>query len=142
MANQPIFPNAPKVSWGTVSAANTAKDGTGSVVTVFTAGTSGSRIDKISVRALGANAATVLRLFVNNGQPSSSPTNNSLAYESTIATTSATETTAQVDNILDVNRGTYSEAAISYLPAGYKINVSLGTAIAAGLQVTVYGGDF
>jgi len=78
---QPIFPLTPKVSWGTVTTANTAKDGTGTVVTVFTAGADGSRIDQIKVRALGTNVATVIRFFVNNGSTNATAANNSLVHD-------------------------------------------------------------
>ena len=55
---QPIFPLTPKVSWGSVDTANTAKDGTGTIVTIFEAGANGARIDQIKVRAKGTNVAT------------------------------------------------------------------------------------
>lgn len=141
MATQPQFAQTPKVQFGTVSSANTAKDGTGTVVTVFTAGSNGSRIDKIQVRALGTNVATAMRFFVNNGGVNTTATNNSLAYEATIAATTLSEVAALADNVIDVTRGTVVEPAIPFLPAGYKINVTIGTAVAAGLAITVYGGD-
>ena len=42
----PIFTLTPDVQWGTttVATANTAKDGTGTVLTVFTAGANGSYV--------------------------------------------------------------------------------------------------
>jgi len=140
---QPIFPLTPKVSWGTVTTANTAKDGTGTVVTVFTAGADGSRIDQIKVRALGTNVATVIRFFVNNGSTNATAANNSLVHDTTIAATTNTETAALVDNniLLTVNT-TETVPPIPYLPAGYKINITIGTTVAAGLQVTVWGADY
>lgn len=50
-----------------VSTANTARDGTGTIVTVFTAGSSGSRIDDIVIVALGTTTAGMIRLFVHDG---------------------------------------------------------------------------
>lgn len=140
---QPIFPLTPKVSWGTVTTANTAKDGTGTVVTVFTAGADGSRIDQIKVRALGTNVATVIRFFVNNGSTNATAANNSLVHDTTIAATTNSETAALVDNniTLTVNT-TETVPPIPYLPAGYKLNITIGTTVAAGLQVTVWGADY
>lgn len=139
----PIFPLTPNVSWGNVLAANTAKDGTGTVVTVFTAGLNGSKIDQIKVRALGTNVATVLRLFVNNGQVNTTAANNSLIHEVTIPATTLSEVAALADNDITIAKNTGEVAVpIPYLPAGYKINVTIGTAVAAGLQVTVHGGDY
>lgn len=140
---QPIFPITPNVSWGTVNSANTAKDGTGTVTTVFTAGLNGSRIDQIKVRALGTNVATVLRLFVNNGSANSTATNNTLIHEVTIAATTLSEVSALVDNDITIAKNAGDTVVpIPYLPAGYKINCAIGTTVAAGLQITVHGGDY
>ena len=130
----PIFPLTPQVSWGTITDANTAKDGTGTVVTVFTAGANGARVDEIKIKPLGTNVATVMRFFINNGQSNEIAANNSLYLEQTLAeaTESAVEALAEYaiepDNLV--------------LPAGYKLNVTLGTEVAAGYQVTVLGGDY
>lgn len=139
----PIFPKTPNVSWGTVTTANTAKDGTGTMVTVFTAGANGSKIDQIKIRALGTNVATVLRFFINNGQTNATAANNSLVHEVTIAATTLSEVAALADNDITITKNTTETVVpIPYLPAGYKINVAIGTTVAAGLQVTVHGGDF
>lgn len=138
----PIFPISPKCSWGKLTAANTAKDGTGTVVELFTAGANGARIDQIKVRALGTNIATVLRLFVNNGLTQATATNNSLIHEVTIAATTLTETAALVDNDITITKGSDVVPPIQTLPPGYKILATIGTAVAAGLQVTVSGGDY
>lgn len=129
----PIFPLTPNLSWGKLLAANTAKDGTGTVVTVFTAGANGARLDYLKVRALGTNVATVLRVFVNNGSDPTVDANNSLILEQTIAASTLSEVAALADNIVQLDLS---------LPAGYKINVTIGTTVAAGLQVTGVGGDY
>jgi hypothetical protein len=139
--NTPIFPVTPICSWGTVTTANTAKDGTGTVVTVFTAGANGARIDQIKVRALGSNVATVMRFFVNNGSANSSAANNSLVHETTIAATTLSETSQLLDNDILIQKGAIVPP-IPFLPAGYKINVTIGTTVAAGLHITVWGGDY
>jgi hypothetical protein len=138
---QPIFPLTPKCSWGTVTTANTAKDGTGTVVTVFTAGANGARIDQIKVRALGTNTATVMRFFVNNGSANSTAANNSLVHETTIASTTLSEVAALLDNDILIQKGLIVPP-IPFLPAGYKINVTIGTTVSAGLSVTCWGGDY
>lgn len=140
--NNPIFPIAPKVSWGKLTVANTATDGTGTTVAVFTAGANGARIDQIKVRALGTNVATVLRLFVNNGSDPSVATNNSLIHEETCAATTISQTAALADKDVLITKGDQVICPIPHLPAGYKILASIGTAVAAGLQVTVHGGDY
>lgn len=139
----PIFPLTPKTSWSTVATANTAKDGTGTVVTVATAGANGARVDQIKVRAAGTNVATVMRFFINNGSANTTATNNTLVHEATIAATTLSEVAALADNdILIAKEGAASVPPIPYLPAGYKINVTIGTTVAAGLHVTVHYGDY
>lgn len=139
---EPIFPNTFKTSWGTVATANTAKDGTGTVVTIITADAaptgSGLKVDTIKVRASGTNVATVMRFFINNGGANSTPTNNVLFHEQTIAATTLSEVASLADTWLNFN-GTDLPQLI--LPPGYKINVTIGTAVAAGLQVTATGGE-
>lgn len=129
----PIFPLTPKAAWCTLTTANIAKDGTGTVGTCFTAGANGARVDFLKVRALGSNVATVLRVFVNNGADSTVAANNSLLTEVTIAATTLSEVAMLVDNLITLDMS---------IPAGYKINVTNGTTVAAGLQVTGLGGDY
>lgn len=131
----PIFGLTPVVSWGTVSTANTAKDGTGTVVTIFTAGADGARVDKIRYKAMGTNVATVLRIFVNNGSANSTATNNTMIREATIAATTLSEVAELVNGEIDFPEGLI-------LPNGYKLNITIGTSISAGLHVSAYGGSF
>jgi len=129
----PIFPLTPKVAWGELATANTAKDGTGTVVTVFTAGANGARVDYLKVRAKGTNVATVFRLFVNNGSDTTVAANNALVLDQTIAATTNSETAALADNLITLDMS---------LPAGYKLTCTIGTTVAAGLMVTAFGGDY
>lgn len=139
---KPPFVQTQKVQWGKLATANVAKDGTGVVVPVFTAGAEGVKIDQIKVRALGTNVATVLRFFVNNGLTNATAANNTLIHEVTIAATTLSEIAALVDNDITIVKGADVVVPIPYLPAGYVINCTVGTTIAAGLQVTVHGADF
>lgn len=129
----PIFPVVPNVGWGKLLTANTAKDGTGTVVTVFTAGANGARVDEIRVRALGTNVATALRVFQNNGSTNATATNNTLIAGSTIAAATISEVAEFGETIISINKS---------IPAGHVINITIGTTVAAGLQVTCYGGDY
>ena len=130
----PIFPLTPQIAFTTITAANTATDGTGTVATIFTAGTNGGRVDYIRCRALGTNVATVLRVFINNGSTNATATNNALFDELTLPVTTASNTS---------DTGGDSDVALNLsLPTGYKINVVLATAVAAGWKVTAVGGDY
>ena len=130
----PIFPRQPDIAWATLTAANTAKDGTGTVATVFTAdATNGSRIDYLRIKPLGTNVASVLRVFINNGSTNATAANNSMIEDITLPATTNSEAAQLSAIILNLDLS---------LPAGYKINVVLGTAIAAGVAVTACGGDY
>lgn len=131
---KPIYSGYPDLAWGTVATANTAKDGTGTVVTVFTAdATNGGRVEKLKVRAAGTNVATVLRVFINNGSTNATAANNTLYTEATIAATTLSEVAALADNEITLTLA---------LKPGYKINVTIGTTVAAGLAVTGVGGKY
>lgn len=129
----PVFPITPVVSWSKLTAANTAHDGTGAVAKVFTAGGNGARVDRIKVRALGTNVATVLRIFINNGSANTTAANNTLYMEKTVPATTLTEVAELKDTVITLDMA---------LPAGYVINCTIGTAVAAGLAVTCEGGNF
>lgn len=130
----PIFTRTADVQWSEVATANTAKDGTGTVATVFTAdATEGGYIKKLSVNAKGTNVATVLRIWLNNGATNATAANNTLLGSYTIAATTNSEVAALA--ITDI---TIEQA----IPPGYKINATIGTTVAAGLHIVAYGGKY
>lgn len=129
----PIFPVTPVIGYGTLTTANTAKNGTGTVVTVFTAGLNGARVDSLKVRGLGTNVQTVLRIFINNGSDPTIATNNTLVMERTIPATTLSETTELADMSIPLDFA---------LPNGYKVNLTIGTTVSAGVQVTCFGGAY
>lgn len=138
---QPIFPLTinNNATFNSLTVANTAKDGTGTVVTIFTAGANGARLDSIKVRALGTNVATVMRFFINNGGVNSTPSNNALFHEVTLAATTLSEVSALADTSIYFNGVDLPQVV---LKPGYKINVTIGTSVAAGLMPVAIGGDY
>lgn len=133
----PIFTISPDVQWAIqMTAANTTKDLTsGTIYLAFTAGSNGSFVQRIRFRALGTNAAaTVARVWINNGSVTGTAANNTLWDEISLPTTTNTETAAQANYELPLNFA---------LPIGYRIYVTLGTAPnSAGWDATVIGGDY
>lgn len=67
MATSPIFATTPNIGMGQITTANTARDGTGTLTTIFTAGSSGSRLDIITATASVTTAAGCITLFISNG---------------------------------------------------------------------------
>jgi hypothetical protein len=108
-------------------------DGTGTVLTVLTAGANGSYVSKLIVRALGTNVATVVRVFVNNGLTNGTAANNALIGELSIPATTASTSQAQPSFEIPVGFA---------IPASYLINVTIGTTVSAGLIVTASAGNY
>jgi hypothetical protein len=50
-----------------ISTANTARDGTGTLVDVVTGEDNGTRVDRIVITALGTTTAGMVRLFIDDG---------------------------------------------------------------------------
>ncbi|MCK9370524.1 hypothetical protein M0R04_11490 [Candidatus Dojkabacteria bacterium] len=130
----PIYSLVGNITVGkTVATANTAKDGTGTVLTIFTAGANGSRVEKVRFKALGTNVATVARIFINNGSDPTTATNNILYADITLAATTNSEVAALATNdvLLDL-----------VLPPFYKLTVTIGTTVSAGYAVVAIAGDY
>jgi hypothetical protein len=132
----PIFSLLGDIEWGAtaITTANTAKDGTGTVLNVFTAdAVNGGFVQRIRFRAAGTNIATVARVFINNGSANSTPANNILWDEITLAASTLSEVAALSVYELPLNFA---------LPPGYTLNVTIGTTVAAGYYVSVIGGKY
>lgn len=67
MAIAPQFAATPKIGVATVSSANTNRDGTGTIATVVTAGSAGTRLRAIHIRAIATTTAGMIRLFLHDG---------------------------------------------------------------------------
>lgn len=136
-----IFSKVAAIGWGVISGANTAMDGTGTVVTVFTAdATNGGRVERLRIQPLGTNVATVLRVFMNNGSTNATAGNNSLVAEITLPATTASNVAALTPQDLPNAMELFAFPLV--LPPGYKLNIAIGTAIAAGIAVTALGGSY
>ena len=134
-ANQnPIFLLTPIMAWGSLLAANTAMDGTGTVLTVFTAdAVNGGYLERIRFRPLGTNAASLARIFLNNGLTNVTVANNSLIDDILLPVSTLSQTAQQLGVDWFLNR---------QIPVGYKLNVTLATAVAAGWQMSSMGGNY
>lgn len=67
MALEPAFAVTPRAAGVSVSTANTARDGTGTVATVITGASSGTRIQEVVVQATSTTTAGMVRLFLYDG---------------------------------------------------------------------------
>jgi len=124
-----------EIGWAVslITAANTAKDGTGTVGYIFGPEIADAYVDRIVFRAAGTNVATVARLFINNGKTHSQASNNVLFAEITLAATTLDEATAFANNEIVTDL---------WLPKGTRLFVILGTAVAGGYYVSAVAGDY
>lgn len=133
----PIFTRVGDIQWNSTAilAANTTKDLiSGTSYLVFTAdATNGGYVQKLRFRPLGTNVATVARIWINNGSVTTAASNNILFDEISLAISTGTETAATAIYELPINTA---------LPPGYKIYITLGTAVAAGYDCITIAGKY
>lgn len=67
MASSPAFASTPRIGFGSVSTANTNRDGTGTIVDILTGVTAGTRIDRLVVQTTGDPADSILTVFLYDG---------------------------------------------------------------------------
>lgn len=132
MAQSPAYAATPKCGIGQVSVANTNRDGTGTLTTVFTAGANGSRIDAINIKAVGSTTAGMVRLFIHDG------TNARLLTE--IPALAITPSSTAPAWEAQLNGNSMSQVLPIILPSGYSLRAA--TEKAETINVIAVGGDF
>jgi hypothetical protein len=134
---RPIYSKISDIQWATstVASGNTTTDLTsGTIYQVFSADTTnGGYVQRIRFRPLGNNTATVARVWLNNGGDTTVSSNNALWDEISIASSTASQTSAL---------STYELPLNFPLPASYRLYVTLGTSGATGYDVIVIGGKY
>jgi len=140
---QPIFSaagatdSAASNNSGTVvgPTANTAQDGSGTLIKIFTAGSNGSYVQKIRFRPVGSPAATVARVFISSSSTTSA-TATWLYDEITLPAVTVSQTAAT---------SVYELAMNFALDANYLLYATFGTSTGSagtGYSVVVIAGDY
>ena len=127
MATTAQYAATVRTAQGQVSVANTNRDGTGTIATIFTAGSSGSRIDDIYVVAVGTTTANVVRLFVHDGT-------NARLWREILVPAITPSTTVSVFNAALLSQGLI-------LASGWSLRASTNNAETYNILVT-RAGDF
>lgn len=131
MAASPAFTATPRIGVGSVSTANTARDGTGTIVDIITGASTGTKINEVVVKSTGDPADSIVTLFVNDG------TTNWLFDEIDLgnpAAGSATVTAYRVNALYD---------NLILPDASWKLRAAVTAAPTSGvLNVFALGGDF
>lgn len=131
MASTPNYASAPRCGIGVISTANTNRDGTGTLGTVLTAGTNGSRVDSITITATGTTTAGLIRLYVHDG------TNARLLMEVPVRAVTPSGTAAAFSQTLDLSRYPFVPLI---LPSGHSLRAAPHNA--ETFNVLAMGGDF
>ena len=132
---QPIYTASADTQWiGAATVANTTKDlSSGTAYLAFTASATGGYVQRMRFRANGSNAATVARVFINNGGVTGTTANNILWDEISLPATTNSEVSALPTYELPLNFA---------LPPTYRLFVTLGTVVVGGYSITVIGGKY
>lgn len=132
MSTSANFASTPRVGVGLLSAANTNRDGTGTIVSVLAAGANGTRIARIVVQATGTTTAGQVRLFLHDG------TNARLWKEVAIRSLTPSAT-VQAEHVELTDQSDLGLMPL-ILPSGWSLRAS--THNAETFNVIAYGADF
>lgn len=130
MTATPTLPQTYKSWIGQLTAANTNRDGTGTIVTIATAGTNGSVITSIYLMGVGTVTGGMIRLYIHDG------TNYRLWKEVAVTATTPSGTVAGWSSTIDCS---YPGNPL-YLPTGYSLRASTNNA--ETFNVIAEGGDY
>jgi hypothetical protein len=131
LSNTPVFVQTPKAFAANVATANTARDGTGTIATLFTAGADGSLVTSLRAFGFGTVSAAVLILWLSLDGGSTWK----LMDEKALASYTASNTTAQ-SGVTFVDK-TNPDAAIR-LPANAVLGMSI-TVVGSSVGVHAIG---
>jgi hypothetical protein len=127
MATSAQYASTVRAAAAQVTTANTNRNGTGAIVTVFTAGANGSRIDDISIDAVATTTAGVVRLFINDGT-------TSYLFQEILVTATTPSTTVAVWSYVLLNQALV-------IPTGWSLRASTNNTETFNILVT-RAGDF
>lgn len=130
MAASPAFASTPRIGFGSVSTANTNRDGTGTIVDIITGVAAGTKITEVVVKATGDPADSILTLFLYDGSTSRLFDEIDLGDPAAASTTvTGYRTSVRYDNLI--------------LPsASWKLQAAVTVALTSGaLNVFALGGD-
>lgn len=133
MSTQAQYASTPKFGSALLTTADTSLTAPTTVGTVFTAGTSGSRIDYIEIQGVATTVAGIVNLFVYDGA-------NYILWQQVpiIAVTSSTTAPAFTATLSSNGNANIMPLCI---PTGYSLRATTSVA-QTGIRVIAYGGDF
>lgn len=145
MAYSSLYTKNVRAAQGTLSAANTNRDGTGTVVTVWTATAAvdaanpgGSRIERVTIQATGTTTSGVVRMFISTDAAANTASNTFL-YKEFIIPAIVPGVTQEA---YQTSVGTYGAPDLMPIMLGPGQTLRFSTNNAEGFRVSVQGGDY
>ena len=126
----PIFTLTPVIGKASVGTANTNRDSTGTIATILTGGSNGTRVTRITIKATVTTTAGMLRLYIADAVP-----NIHLWREIPITAITGSASVAEFESTISL---TGEQALI--LPSGYSLRASVHNA--ENCNVFAEGGDY
>jgi hypothetical protein len=123
----PLFTLTPHVGHSLIQGANTNRDGTGTVYTLLTGATNGTRIEYIRVVAVGTVTNGAVRIYINTGSAA-------FLWKEIIVTATTPSVTQEVFN------AEYVPTKPLILPSGFILEASTNNAEA--FNVFAHAGDY
>ena len=129
MSTTPNYINAPRIGRCSLSTANTATDGTGTITDLIIGGSSGTRILSINVQGTATTVSSLVNLFLYDG------TNWDLFDQITISATTGSNTTKGYRQVT-----AYTDLVLP--GATWKLGATISVAPTSGtVRVSAWGGD-
>ncbi len=127
MASSPAFAATPKCAVVQATTANTGRDGTGTIATLWSAGASGSRIDRVQIKAIATTTAGMIRFFIHDGSSAR------LIAEVPVSVVTVATTSPSFEEEIVFDGGLL-------IQTGYSLRVS--TEKTETFNIIAFGGDF
>lgn len=139
----PIVPVVGNIGWATadgdggtagpIKTGNTAKNGSGAINKIFTAGANGSILNRLRFNPVGAQDGTVLRVFILNASGSPGVNDYILWREIPLPAITSGDMATPQDRFENVHM---------LIPPGYRIVVTINDTLPYGWRVMAEGADF
>jgi hypothetical protein len=133
MTTSAQYASIPKVGSALLTTADTSLTTPSTVGTVFTAGSSGSRIDYIDIQGVATTIAGLINLFIYDG------TTYFLWQQIPVQAVTSSTTVPAFNTVLSSNAN--ANIMPLSIPTGYSLRATTSTA-QTGVRVIAYGGDF
>jgi hypothetical protein len=133
MSTSAQYASTPKIGSALLTTADTSLTAPSTVGTVFTAGSSGSRIDYIEVQGVATTVASNVNLFIYDGS-------TYILYAQVPVFAITSSTTAVAFQAL-ISSNTQPNLLPINLPTGYSLRATTSVT-QTGVRVTASGGDY